>query len=320
MALHACRRSARMAVFAVVAACLTAGARPDTAWQPIPAAGILSQPGSYRLADDMLVERSRGIEVQADDVTVDLGGHALRFAGPPRPGTYGIVANGRANLKVGGGVVGGFWYGIHASDSRGLRVEAVHFDDIPYIAINASAAQDMAISDNAFTGFRYDIEKDPRDHYVIAINTGTERAIICNNRFDAQVKGTTDDPPAVETVFVLLSADVTRDCVVAHNTMRATTVLSRGYGIWIATGAQALVANNTITNMQYAVCLGRAATAVVCRNRLSVDSAAGPTVPETCGVSATGATRCREFDNQFIGFSIPVNAPQTPGTDHGGAD
>jgi len=278
----------------------------------IPENGVITESGLYFLSEDLLVDRNPGLDVRADDVTIDLGGHALRFTGTPKPGINGIVASSRSNLTVRNGSLGGFWYNVHATDSKGLRVNNVKFDDLPYIGINASSAKDMLICDNLFTNFRYDIPKGDKDHYIVAINTGAEDAVICNNRFNAQVKPGTGNTLNVETVFVLFSANVTKNCLVAHNEMEANEVLNRGYAIWIATDSQAIVTNNRISNMQYSVCMGGAASAIVCFNDFSVDAPKGGKILETYGVSATGAKSFKEFDNQFTGFSIPVNGPQTP--------
>lgn len=289
---------------------LAADSRAD--WKAIPENGVITEPGNYTLNGDLLVDRNPGLSVQADDVTIDLGGHALRFTGTPKPGINGIVASGRSNLTICNGSLGGFWFNVHSTDCQGLRIHNVKFDDIPYVGINASKAKDMVISDNEFTNYRYDIPKGGKDHYIIAINTGPDNAVICNNLFDAQTKPGTGNTLEMETVFVLFSAEVSKNCVVVHNVMKANEVLNRGYAIWIATGAEAIVANNTVSNMQYGVCLGGAASAVVCFNDFSVDAPKGGKILETYGVSATGAKSFKEFDNKFSGFSIPVNGPQTP--------
>jgi hypothetical protein len=287
-------------------------AAEPTQFRSLPENGVITEPGHYRLTEDLLVDRNPGLLVQADGVTIDFGGHALRFTGTPKSGINGIVASGRSNLTICNGSLGGFWFNVHSTDCQRLRVHNVKFDDIPYIAINASKVKDMVINDNEFTNFRYDVPKGGKDHYIIAINTGPEDAVICNNLFDAQAKPGTGNTLEMETVFVLFSAQVSKNCVVVHNEMKANEVLNRSYAIWIATGSEAVVANNTVNNMQYGVCLGGAASAVVCFNDFSVAEPKGGKILETYGVSATGATLFKEFNNEFRGFSIPVNGPQTP--------
>lgn len=311
-----------VAIFAtlIAAASGSFASEARAAGKAIPENGVIIEPGQYTLTADLLVDRNPGLRVEADDVTIDLGGHALRFTGTSKPGINGIVASDRSNLTIRNGSLGGFWYNVHATDSKGLRVHNVKFDDIPYIGINASNAKDMIISDNEFTNFRYDIDKGEKDHYIVAINTGAEDAVICNNRFDAEAKPGTGNTLNMETVFVLFSANVTKNCLVAHNEMKANEVLNRGYAIWIATDSQAIVANNQVSNMQYGLCLGGAASAVVCFNDFSVDAPKGGKILETYGVSATGAKSFKEFDNKFSGFSIPVNGPQTPEPEQVGAN
>jgi len=308
-----------VAFLSLVVAAASLAAEP-TRFKALPENGVITEPGHYRLTEDLLVDRNPGLQVQADGVTIDFGGHAFRFTGTPKSGINGIVASGRSNLTICNGSLGGFWFNVHSTDCQGLRIHNVKFDDIPYIGINASKAKDMIISDNEFANYRYDIPKGGKDHYIIAINTGPENAVICNNLFDAETKPGTGNTLDIETVFVLFSAEVSKNCVVVHNEMKANEVLNRGYAIWIATGAEAIVANNIVSNMQYGVCLGGAASAVVCFNDFSVVEPKGGMILKTYGVSATGAKLFKEFNNVFRGFSIPVNGPQSPAAEQVGAN
>ncbi|MEX0611692.1 MAG: right-handed parallel beta-helix repeat-containing protein [Pirellulales bacterium] len=281
------------------------------AWKAVPQDGIITASGRYYLEQDMQVDRSIGIEVNADDVTLDLRGHALRFTGLPRDGAYGIVANNRRDLTVTNGAIGGFWFNIHCTQNEGLRIRDVSFDDIPYLAVNVAQSKNVAISHNAFANFRYDLPKAKDSTYVIGINIGAEDVVISNNRFAAQPKNGAAGVD-VETVFVLFSANVSKDCVVAHNDMAASEVLPRSYGVWVATDAQATIAHNHVRNMKYAVCLASDATAVVCFNRFVAETTPETAAPiETIGISAPAPKDIFDIKNAFEGVSIPSVTPSS---------
>ena len=282
-------------------------------WTPVPENGIISEPGKYFLKKDLLVDRRIGIEIQADDVTLDLRGRTLRFTDLPREGAYGIVANNRTGITIYGGVVGGFWFNIHCTQNHGLRIHDVRFDDIPYLAVNVAQSKDVVISDNEFKNFRYDLEKAEDSTYVIGINIGAEDVIIANNRFDAKPDVASAQGVEVETVFVLFSANVSTRCLVAQNDMRASEILPRSYGIWVATGAEATIAYNLVRNMKYGVCLASDATALVCSNRFAADQPTAMPAIETFGINAPGAKEVLDVKNAFEGMSTPTALPA--GTD-----
>ena len=280
---------------------------------PVPANGVISQPGAYYLTGDLLVNRSTGIDIQANNVALDLRGHELRFTDTPRPGTYGITAFGRTNVHITNGSIGAFWFDVHASQTNGLKIDHVSFDDIPYIGINAASSDNVTISDNVFSNFRYDLAK-PVDPYVIGVNIGAEDSVITRNRFDAQYTLSNPSAAAVETVLVLFSADVSLRSVVTHNIMTANTPLDRSYGVWVASNAHIAAAHNTIHNMRYGITLASSATSLVSYNDVSVGSPLPGITPlsSTFGVFALTAEQVRETGNRYTGHTHPTFLPTTP--------
>ncbi len=280
----------------------------STAWQLIPENGIIAKPGRYGLTQDIQVDRGTGIKIEADDVTIDLCGHALRYTGVPKAGTFGIAAPDRTGVTITNGTVGGFWFNMHCTQNERLRIRDIHFDDIPYIGINVAQSKDVVISDNLFENFRYDLPKDDTSHYVVAINIGAQGAVITNNRFIARPQMAAKDVN-IETVFVLFSAEVTKECLVAKNEMVASDVLPKSYGVWVATNAQAAIVDNTIRNMKFGVCLGGDASALVGFNRFDASSKSNPPI-ETCGISASSARDIVEIRNTFSGVTTPAAMPK----------
>lgn len=286
-----------------------AASTPPAEWQPVPENGVISQPGRYRLQQDLRTDRDTGIKITANDVTLDLNGHAVRYTGTPKAGTYGIAASDRKNVAIINGALGGFWFNVHCTENERLRIRDIHFDDIPYIGINVADSKDVIISDNVFKNFRYDVPKDEKSHYVVGINIGARDAVITNNRFNAEVEPGTGKDVDIETVFVLFSADVTKNCVVTKNYMAASETLPRSYGIWIATDGQATVVDNDIRNMLYGICLAGDASAMVCYNRFEISRNSDASL-QTIGISASSAKEIFDVNNIFVGVRTPASTPK----------
>jgi hypothetical protein len=280
-------------------------------WKPVPADGVISSSGRYRLQQDTRIERRTGIEIQADHVTLDLAGHALRYMGAPSEGTYGIAAKNRSSVTISNGTIGGFWFNIHCTENRQLRMNHIQFEDIPYIGVNVLESKDVTLSDNSFSNFRYNLSKTKESAYLIGINIGAQDAIITSNRFVCRHKAR--HKINVETVFVLLSADVSKNCLVEHNEMTATDVLPRSYGVWVATRGQATISRNNIRNMNYGVCLSAEASALVCFNQFSASEVLETNASiETFGITAVEAKDISAVNNTFEGVSTPSLLPKSP--------
>jgi hypothetical protein len=293
----------------------------SAAAQPLPEDGVISKPGVYVMGADRTVEQHPAITIDADDVTLDLGGHALRFKDEVKPEVFGVVVNGRKNVRITNGAIGGFWFNVHSTNTTDLRVDRVKFDDIVYIAVNAAKATGLVVEDCTFTNFRFDIPKTGKNTYVIAINTGAADSLIARNTFDAQY--TVGDPAVagIETVFVLFSSKVSQRSVVAHNRMTANAVINRSYGVWIAMAAQVSVLHNRIHNMHHGITLATDAEAIVAHNEITVDAPpAGATATplQTDGIAATGAKRVLMTGNRIEGQTQPTALPSNQSPEHQG--
>ena len=272
-----------------------AQARFDS-WQAVAPNGKISASGNYFLDRDLAVNRDTGVTITADNVVLDLRGHVLSFSDKPRKGTFGVVAQHRKNVTVRNGCIRGFWFNIHTTDCQSLSIVRVKFDDIPYLAVNSARGRQVAIRQCVFEGFRYDIPK-PKDKYLVGINLGGEDVLIAQNEFSAVVP---EGNVNLETVFVLLSANVTRRCIVGLNQMKATRFLPRSYGVWVATGSRATLADNEMRNLNYAVALAKNAEAVVSHNRIEVETDDGG---DSYGIYATRAKSITAVENTYRGLN-----------------
>jgi hypothetical protein len=101
---------------------------------------IIDQPGSYRLTSDLAVPAGRnGIDINADDVTLDLNGFTIR--GPGGAGTTrGIALGTGTNIEIRNGTVRDIsGSGIHATAATAVRVIDVRVLNVDDVGINLEA-------------------------------------------------------------------------------------------------------------------------------------------------------------------------------------
>lgn len=274
---------------------------------PLPDDGVIRSPGAYFLEHDLSVDRPIGIDIKADDVSIDFRGHALRYTAEPKPGTLGVKCDGRRNVQIFNGAIGGSWFNIQCTTSQRVRISDIRFDDIVYIGVNVARSKDVSIRDNAFTRFRYDVKRDAKSHYVIGVNVSSDAVVIANNRFLAEPPKGSGPTQPLETVFVLFRPS--RQCVVAHNDMQASEALNRSYGIWVASNAEAAIFYNRVRNAQFGVTIAPDGSAAVGYNQFTVDAGSAGSL-ETVGVTGTASKSVVQLDNTFDGLTTAVTMIQ----------
>lgn len=174
----------------------------------------LSRPGRYKLTGNLVVPTSlRGIEVTANDVTIDLNGFTIR-TGPP--GSYGIYAQSMERLTVVNGTITGFAYGIYASDGTAVAIENMRL--VSNSTMGASVGQYARISNSTIADSGSD-----------GLSCGTcivESSIITGNGFYG--------------VLVSFGGGTLIGNVIAGNTMQGISSIFKGSGY----GNNILVGNN----------------------------------------------------------------------------
>jgi hypothetical protein len=82
---------------------------------------------SYCLSSDLSSER--GIVIEVDDVTVDLGGHCLTGPHTPDNNATGILISGpRKNVAIKNGCITGYMFGVQSQGgSRDILIEKISF-------------------------------------------------------------------------------------------------------------------------------------------------------------------------------------------------
>ena len=129
---------------------------------PIPAASsrdpastfVIAMPGSYYLAGDRYCTGT-GIEVMADNVTIDLMGYGL--SGPGSGTNYGIHMDARKNVEIRNGTVRYFQYGIYEEDMysgknhRAIDVRAVFNTQMGIVLTGVgNMIKDCTANDNGY--------------------------------------------------------------------------------------------------------------------------------------------------------------------------
>ena len=90
-------------------------------------ATVITKPGLYTVGSDFAVGAGeKAIVVQADHVTIDLGGRTL--SGPGGPGTVGIEVDGVRNVGIRNGSLADFGVGVLLQGVVNARVEGLRID------------------------------------------------------------------------------------------------------------------------------------------------------------------------------------------------
>jgi hypothetical protein len=119
---------------------------------------VINTPGSYVLTADLHVTAVgiRGFQIEADDVTLDLGGHVIQGPGEGSAFGTGIYGHNRRNVTITNGTVTEFAYGVFLSGSSSLGnrfgdlsvshcgVSGLHFDN--------GSVRDVVVHNNARAG------------------------------------------------------------------------------------------------------------------------------------------------------------------------
>ncbi len=91
--------------------------------RPINGPTVITRSGAYRLKRNITLQHpGTAILITADNVSLDLAGHTL--AGPGKQG-IGIHVKGVSGVRVRGGIVSGFAFGVQVEHAANVRVEGL---------------------------------------------------------------------------------------------------------------------------------------------------------------------------------------------------
>lgn len=128
-----------------------------TAWALLGAADARASAVSCGdvVTTDVVLERSlvgcdAGLVVGADEITIDLDGHAI--VGTGAEGSVGILAEGRTGVTVEDGAIRGFPQGIRFTDASDARIEQVAVAGASLTGIGLDRSDGSRVLRNAVVG------------------------------------------------------------------------------------------------------------------------------------------------------------------------
>ena len=123
---------------------------------PAPTFSIkIKQSGSYYLTGNRVCSGT-GIQVDADNVTIDLMGYSL--IGPDSGVNYGISMTGRSNVEIRNGTVRDFYHGVYENSTDGKSHRCVNLRAVSnanrgiYVLGTGNLVKDCSASENGDTG------------------------------------------------------------------------------------------------------------------------------------------------------------------------
>ena len=213
---------------------------------PIPASAapvavfVIGASGSYYLTGDRIAS-ANGIEVNADNVTINLMGYSV--TGPGSGTNYGIYMNGRTNVEIRNGTVRDFGRdGIYENSSSGKEHRIIGVRAVSngitgiYLKGNGHLVKNCTAADNAY-------------HGIFATNNGS--TITGNTAYNNQINGIYADDGSTVTGNTAYDNQgygiaVGYGCTVTGN----TAYNNRGTGI-IANSGSTVTGNTARSNNQH---------------------------------------------------------------------
>lgn len=235
------RRSTLLVFVLVAHLLLAAGAE-----SPLPADGIISSPGTYRLSSDITSDGHTAIVIKADNVHLDLNGKTIRCPRLSAPGqrTHGIRTRKNDNISIRNGKIVDCVIGIGIPDSNNVTIDGVQFISSRYIAVNGTnTITGLAVRNSTFV----DVSGYHAQAYAIGVNRPGSNCVIERNEFrDIYRQAHADAAIAGEGVAILLSPD-SSGCVIRSNLMENAEVRPNlTIGVWSGSASASVVGNRII--------------------------------------------------------------------------
>jgi hypothetical protein len=222
--------------------------KADCPGAPLPI--IIKSPGCFRVLEDYSTQEPNrwAIQVEAPDVLIDLDGHTIAGSGQTSMAS-GVYALNSPGLRVRGGAIHGFLFGVRAENTSGT----VEVSDMSISggARGVMLQGDMAVVRNNSFADMLGYSGWPAAHTIAIEVLATKCRVEGNEIRDIYAFSTG------EIIAVSLSAPA-HDCVVQNNTIANADrpeLLGRGIAFWL-TGTQtpdgAKVAENRVEGYDYA--------------------------------------------------------------------
>jgi len=108
---------------------LTAAAQPAPAVRMIRNPTVITRPGAYLLARDVIThDDSPAIVIDSNEVSLDLGGH--RLVGPPGRIGVGVAVMGATDVRIHNGSIARYKVGVLLNGAKNVIVENLQIDGV----------------------------------------------------------------------------------------------------------------------------------------------------------------------------------------------
>lgn len=196
---------------------------------------VIATPGVYLLKNDCEGTGPWLLDVQADYVTLDLGGHTLRCSdADPESTMAGIKAVYAKDFNLINGRVEGCHTGLLATHAERATVRGIDFSGQTSVGVNVGG-RDHRILENRFE----DIGSDQVETAYGIIGPGA-RSIVAGNTIKNVGRN-----PETKGIGIVLSARST-GTLIKDNTIATTTADPDDYPIWIPEGPLAILSGNVL--------------------------------------------------------------------------
>lgn len=248
----------------------------------------ITQPGHYVLSRSIETQ-GNGIEIAADDVTLDLAGHTLNGPLATDQSSYGIYAFGHDGIEIRNGKINGFQYAVYLS---GYSDKAKKSDDL---GDGRNVVEHVSVSNSSFRGIRVEGKNSVIRHniisdiggdtsidnaYAMGIETYGRNVQITDNRIEeVRGSGVADIGEGVGiSLTYFVDGSVVRGNHISNRSqdltpdMPAWQTRSRSsYGIWVGgDGAtEVLVEDNTIKNFKQGITFKRSEAGAIRGNTVT---------------------------------------------------
>jgi hypothetical protein len=214
----------------------------------------IKRPGNYKLAQDFFTRAGCAIEIKANNVSLDLDGHALVGEGSWQDIQSGICAQDVRHIKIHNGHLSGFTYGILINDSTrsGMPQKSQEIE-----------IRDLLLTNNTFRGIKIAGTRARIQNNVIrrtggfrkfqngfsfGIETYGERFEVLNNEIEDTFPVSTGEGVAI------CLADHCNHCRINGNRLRNSElpVFGRTFAIWVGGNTNHTeIKNNVFTNFTH---------------------------------------------------------------------
>ena len=243
--------------------------------------------GPYCVESDLDASNG-GLTIAASDVTIDLGGHAIRGAGNKTAMSYCVVAFGRARITLRNGEVTGCGYGVYLSDfadsvlSQGRsfpggwhRLERLRVHDCSFRGIRVEGNGNIVrnVDLRAIGGDRFYASSS-----AIGIESIGPGAKIVGNTLH-EVRGSPTDMASGLGISLsrFSSGSLVQDNQVSASALEQVAPYATWpgdsrttLGIWVGDGTQgAVIEGNSLSNLQTGIATSGGARALLTRNTTS---------------------------------------------------